>query len=200
VISRVSVHEKEWVKGLLESREASFRTIYDAYQRNIFSFAFYLSKSKDISEEVVQEVFIRLWENRGNLTPDTHLMAFLKKVTQNLVLDIFRKANADKNLQERLYNHMTAAATHHTPDKVLEKELATIYIQALNKLPPQQRLIFAMRNDQNLSYRQIADQLGLSRNTVRNHIHIATHSIRHYVEQNADLGFVIMALIFRRGS
>ena len=51
--------------GLVDGREETFHAIYDAYQRPLFSFAFYLSKSKESAEEVVQEVFIRLWEHRG---------------------------------------------------------------------------------------------------------------------------------------
>jgi RNA polymerase sigma-70 factor (family 1) len=197
VISSVSPKEREWVKGLLGGSEEIFRTVYDAYQRSIFSFAFYLTKSRGTAEDVTQEVFIRLWEKRESLAPDTHLLSWLKKVTQNRVLDIFRKASADKNLQEKLYTEMVTAS-ESTPDRTLERELAKIYHHALQQLTPQQRLVFSLRNDRNLSYQQIAVHLSLSRNTVRNHLSIATHSIRKYVEQNADLGFLVIAMYLNR--
>jgi RNA polymerase sigma-70 factor (family 1) len=188
-----SEQEREWVKGLLDENQAAFRAIYDAYQRPLFSFAFYLTKSRHTAEEVVQEVFIKLWEHRANLNADTFLLAYLKKMTQNLIFDIFRKANRDKSLQNRIFRNMQEG-DNQTSNLMLEKELSAIYQQALNALPPQQRIVFGLHRDENLSYQQIADQLGISRNTVRNHMSQAIHSVRHYVETNADLAS--LAVIF----
>ena len=190
---KVSDQEKEWVKGLLHNREDVFRVIYDAYQRPVFSFAFYLTKSKDSAEDITQEAFVRLWEKRANVSEDTFLLAYLKKITQNLVMDIFRKAGRDKNLQEKIWHNMSAAEGY-SPDPLLEKELAAVYLEALDRLPPQQRLVFTLRRDENLSYQQIAERLGLSRNTVRNHLTVAVHSIRHYVSENAELGALVIAI------
>jgi RNA polymerase sigma-70 factor (family 1) len=189
----VTAKEKEWVRGLLAGEETTFRSIYDAYQRPVFSFAFYLTKSKDVAEEVVQEVFIRLWERRANLDTETFLLAYLKKMTQNLIIDLFRKANRDKSFQARIYANMKEA-DDQTANLVLEKELSAVYQQALDNLPPQQRIVFTLSRDENLSYQEIADQLSLSRNTVRNHMTQAIKSVRLYVEHNADLA--TLAVIF----
>jgi RNA polymerase sigma-70 factor (family 1) len=194
----ISHKEKEWVRGLLESNESTFRTIYDAYHRQVFSFAFYLTKSSDIAEEVVQEVFIRIWEKRAQLAPDTYLLAYLKKITQNLVMDIFRKANRDRSLQQHIYNYMSKL-DQQGPDILLEKELNLAYRQALDRLPPQQKIIFTLSRDENLSYQQIADQLQLSRNTVRNHMAEAIKSVRHYIRHNTDFACLFMAIVLRDG-
>jgi len=193
-----SKNEKDWVKGLLQDGEDVFRSVYDAYQRPVFSFAFYLTKSRDIAEDITQEVFIRLWEKRSCLKEDVFLLAFLKKMTQNLVMDIFRKAARDKNLQAKIF-HSMSGSEEYSPDPVLEKELTALYIEALDRLPPQQRLVFTLRRDENLSYQQIAERLDLSRNTVRNHLTIAVHSIRHYVSQNAELGALVLAIFLDKG-
>jgi RNA polymerase sigma-70 factor (family 1) len=198
VIPLVSEHEKEWVRGLSENRQDIFRTVYDAYQRPVFAFAYYLTKSKDMAEDVVQEVFTLLWEKRGLLKPETFLLTYLKKMTQNKVIDIFRKATVDKKMAEKIYMAMTtqANAESYSPDYTLEKELSIIYQEALDRLPPQQRLVFTLRRDENLSYNQIADRLGLSPNTVRNHLTIATRSLHRYVGQHVDIGFLIAACLF----
>jgi RNA polymerase sigma-70 factor (family 1) len=192
----VSQQERDWVKGLLDGREEIFRAIYDAYQRPVFSFAFYLTKSKDTAEEVVQEVFIRLWEHRTKLNEETFLLAYLKKMTQNLIIDLFRKANRDKEMQTRIFAGMKEAASH-TTDRILEKEFSLIYQQALDALPPQQRIVFALSRDENLSYQEIAEHLRLSRHTVRNHMTQAIHAVRHHVRQNADLASLAVVLILR---
>jgi RNA polymerase sigma-70 factor (family 1) len=190
----VSQQEKDWVKGLLDGREEIFRQIYDAYQRPVFSFAFYLTKSKNTAEEVVQEVFIRLWEHRTKLNEETFLLAYLKKMTQNLIIDLFRKANLDKSLQARIYASMNEP-DNQTTDRILEKEFSLIYQQALDALPPQQRIVFALSRDENLSYQEIADRLRLSRHTVRNHMTQAIHAVRHHIRQNADLASVAAILL-----
>jgi RNA polymerase sigma-70 factor (family 1) len=192
----VSQQERDWVRGLLDGREEVFRAVYEAYQRPIFAFAFYLSKSKDTAEEVVQEVFIRLWEHRTKLDEETFLLAYLKKMTQNLIIDLFRKANLDKTLQARIFVSMNEP-DHQTTDRILEKEFSLIYQQALDKLPPQQRIVFALSRDENLSYQEIAERLRLSRHTVRNHMTQAIHSIRHHVRQNADLASLAVVLLLR---
>jgi RNA polymerase sigma-70 factor (ECF subfamily) len=193
-----SYNEKEWVKGLLESNQTTFRTIYDAYQHQVFSFAFYLTKSSDIAEEVVQEVFIRIWEKRAQLNPDTYLLAYIKKITQNLVMDIFRKANRERSLQQHIYNYMCKLEQQDT-DSLLEKELDLVYRQALQQLPPQQSIVFSLSRDENLSYQEIADQLHLSRNTVRNHMAEAIKSVRHYIRHNTDLACLFMAIMLKDG-
>lgn len=194
----VSLHEKEWVKGLLEDREDVFREIYDAYQRPIFAFAYYLTKSKDMAEDVVQEIFTKLWEKRSLLKTDTFLLSFLKTMTRNKIIDIFRKASLDKKIAGEIYKSMTTRtdANSYSEDQILEKEFSTIYIDALNRLPPQQRLVFSLRRDENMTYNQIASSLGLSTNTVRNHLTLATRSLHRYIGQHADISFVIAALVF----
>lgn len=198
MIPAVSEHEREWVRGLSESREDIFRTIYDAYQRPVFAFAYYLTKSRDMAEDVVQEVFTLLWEKRGLLNPDTFLLTYLKKMTRNRVIDIFRKAAVNKKFSEKIYTAMVtqANAESYSPDQTLEKEMAVIYQEALNQLPPQQRLVFSLRRDEKLSYNQIANRLGLSPNTVRNHLTMATRSLHRYATQHADLGFLLAFGLF----
>jgi RNA polymerase sigma-70 factor (ECF subfamily) len=192
----VTQQEKDWVKGLLDGREEIFRAVYDAYQRPVFSFAFFLTRSKDTAEEVVQEVFIRLWEHRTKLDEETFLLAYLKKMTQNLIIDLFRKANRDKDLQARIFAGMKEADSY-TTDRILEKEFSLIYQQALDALPPRQRIVFALSRDENLTYQEIALRLRLSRHTIRNHMAEAIHSIREHVRQNADLATLAVIFLLR---
>jgi RNA polymerase sigma-70 factor (ECF subfamily) len=186
--------EAQWVKGLLENSEEAFRALYDSYERPLYRFAVYLTKSPDIAEEVVQEAFIRLWEKRMNLAPDSHILGFLKKIVQNLVINIYKKAGRDRSLLRHIHQQMEVLE-HGNAGAVLEKELQRVYRAALDRLPPQQRAVFTLSRDGNLSYQEIADQLGLSRHTVRNHMVEALRSVRRYVAHNADLACLILAMI-----
>jgi RNA polymerase sigma-70 factor (ECF subfamily) len=189
----LTYHDTEWLQELARGSADAFRSIYEAYQQPLFSFAFYLTKSKDIAEEVLQEVFIKLWEKREQFQPDILLLPYLKKMSQNLVLDLFRKANRDRSYQRHLYEEMIKAS-RQSVDVFWEKELSRIYADAIRQLPPQQKLIYSLHRDQDLSYQEIAIQLGLSRNTVRNHMMTAIGAIRHYVENRTDLVCLILAI------
>jgi RNA polymerase sigma-70 factor (family 1) len=185
--------ESRLLHQLMEGDAQAFKEIYSTYQRKIFSFAFYLTKSKDVAEEIVQEVFIKLWEKRQNLREDTLLLPFLKKVTQNHVLDTFRKANSDKQLQKKIFDNL--ASLHQVDaDVLMEKQLEKVYLQAIEKLPPQKKIIYLLHRDEELTYEEIATKLGLSKNTVRNHMTEAIHSIRDHVRNNVDLACLVIAM------
>ena len=180
--------------ALLASGNATaFRTLYDQQQQQVFAFAFYLTKSKEIAETTVQEVFMRIWERRNEFTPETSLSAYIKAMTQNYVLDIFRKAGRDKNLLEHICQQ-AASLKDAAAEPLLERELKKIISDAIRLLPPQQRIVYLLHRDENLSYAAIATALQLSRNTVRNHMAVAIQSVRTYVAARHGLGVIFIAL------
>lgn len=190
--------ENELVQHLITGDANAFRDIYNAWHQKIFNFAFYLTKSKDLAEETVQEVFIKLWEKREALNPDTTLQSYLKKLSQNHIIDTFRKANTQKELQKKIFNNM--AALHQVPaDTLMQKQLEKAYMDAIDKLPPQKKIIYLMHRDEDLTYQEIAQRLGLSKNTVRNHMSEAIQSIRDHVRGNVDLACLIIAICLSKG-
>lgn len=171
----------------------AFNTIYEQYQQSVFAFAFYLTKSKELSEEVVQEVFVRVWEKKEQLPQDLVILPYIKRMTQNLVLDLFRKAGREQALQQKLQDAMSNLFSH-PDDQLQEKELRRIYRQGIDLLPPQKKIIYTLHRDHLLSYEQIALKLGLSPNTVRNHMAQAIRSVRDHVNRHSALLPVVILL------
>lgn len=186
LVKEATYSEARLLQLLAEGNAAAFREIYDRFQQSVFSFAFYLTKSKDLSEEIVQEVFTRIWEKREGLPEALLLLPYIKKMTQNLVLDIFRKAGREQAFQQFLYHEMTTVLTEPS-DALQEKELRRIYRDAIELLPPQKKIIFTLSRDHQLSYDQIAAKLHLSPNTVRNHMTEAIRSVRTHVEKHSTV-------------
>lgn len=186
-------NEEQLLKQLTAGDELAFNTIYEQHQQPVFAFAFYLTKSRELAEEVVQEVFVKLWEKKEQLPEHTILLPYIKRMTQNLVLDIFRKAGRNKALQLILHQAIPDLNLHPI-DQLQEKELRRIYRNAIDQLPPQKKIIYTLHRDHHLSYEQIAERLRLSPNTVRNHMTQAIHAVREHVSKHGDL-FLLTILL-----
>lgn len=185
--------ENKILHDLIQGDANAFRQVYDKWHERIFRFAFYLTKSQELAEEATQEVFIKLWENREGLKQGTTFQAYLRKLTQNHILDLYKKANAQKNLQKKIFDNM--AALHQVPaDTLLEKQLTKLQREAVEQLPPQQKIIYILSRDHEMTYDQIAEHLKLSRNTVRNQMSQAIQSVKGYVGGHTDLACLLIAI------
>ncbi|MGX5818635.1 RNA polymerase sigma factor [Chitinophaga lutea] len=188
--------EEELLLRSIRGDAAAFAELYEAHRDKVFAFAFTLCKSADTATEVVQEVFVRLWERRAQIEPGHSFAAYLRKITYHEVLGFFRKARRDRTLQDQLYANMQALQ-ESTPDELIGKELARLYQEAIDRLPTQKKQVYLLSRDAGLRYEDIAAQLGLSRNTVRNHMTEAIRQIRAYVSTHRDLAVLVLAICLR---
>jgi RNA polymerase sigma-70 factor (ECF subfamily) len=194
----LSNSEKGLLLQVIHGDADAFAEIYDQYKDRIFAFAFTLTKSKEIAEEATQEVFVKLWERRDQINTDYPLIPYIKKITYNYIISFFRKVKLDKQLQQNLYNNMEGLRNTNE-EELLQKELNKLYQQAIEQLPTQKRTAYTLSREQHLSYEEIALQMGISKNTVRNHMTEAIQFIRTYITTHTDLACLILAIcIYRR--
>lgn len=193
----MQVHQTEQTedKALLirlsEGDETAFVKIYNQYRHKIYTYAYQLSKSADTADEIVQQVFIRIWQKRAQLNTELSFNAYIRKITLNHVLNHLKKVARQKSLQEEVFQLMEIGNSH-TEDQLLEKELRKIYVDAIAKLPAQKKLIYQMSRTEELSHEEIALKLDISKNTVKNHMVEASRFIREYVRKNAGvIGFIM---------
>ncbi|HEY8897235.1 MAG TPA: RNA polymerase sigma-70 factor [Niastella sp.] len=195
--SELSNNEKGLLLQIISGDTDAFAEIYDLYKDRIFAFAYTLTKSKEIAEEATQEVFVKLWEKRDQINSDFPLTPYIKKITYNYIISFFRKVKLDKQLQQNLYRNMEALRNSNE-DEILQKELNNLYRRAIEELPQQKRTAYLLSREQHLSYEEIALQMGLSKNTVRNHMTEAIQFIRNYITNHADLACLILAICIHR--
>lgn len=187
------VNEHEVIEDFIRGDAAAFSDIYNLYKDKVFAFAYSLTKSREIAEEVVQEVFIRLWEKRGQIKLQGAFVPYVKTITYNYVMDFFRKVKNDRYLQQQIVARVQEIQTSGD-ELVFSRELQVIYQQAIDTLPPQQKRAYLLNKEDNLSYEEIAAILGISRNTVRNHLSDAIKNIRRYVSGNTDVAVIFLAM------
>lgn len=176
----------ELLTQLRNGDQTAFAEIYNQYRSKIFVYACGLCKSPDVSEEIVQEVFIKIWQKRDQINTELNFGAYIKKITLNHVLNHLKKVAREKTLQQQLFLFIETIR-NSTEDNLLEKELLKTYDDAIAKLPPQKKLIYNLSRNQDLSHDEIAKKLNISKNTVKNHMVEATRFIRNYVNQNGSV-------------
>lgn len=173
---------------------SAFREIYEAYQGRIFLFAYRLTKTKAAAEEIVQEVFVKLWEKRQQIDTEKNFSAYITRIARNLVLDGLKQASLDKKAQQKIYANMQALRST-TAEELLQKELDRLHRQAIDNLSPQKRKVYLLSREEELSYEQIAERLGISKNTVRNLMSSALQSIREELSNHPDLACMVVAIL-----
>lgn len=186
--------EMELLKQLITGDAESFKKLYEYYQRKIFLFALRLTKSNSEAEEIVQAVFVRLWEKREQIKIEKNFNAYILTITKNLVLDGMKKAAYHKVIQQKIYQNMQELR-NTSADQLIEKELAMLHQQAVDRLSPQKRIVFMLSREEELSYEEIAEKLGVSKNTVRNQMSDSLKSIREYLAGHPGIVFILLATV-----
>lgn len=174
--------------------ETAFAQIHQHYWNEIYALALAFLKSPAIAEDIIQEVFIKLWLKRTQLTDIQEFTPYLMVMVRNEIISHLRKdATRQKQLQQYISG---AAAAQELPAASIAETTAVIH-SALAQLPPKQQQIFAMSREQGLSHEAIAAQTGLSKKTVANTITIALNAIRTYLHRNGYLYWTGIPLLLR---
>lgn len=187
--------DRELVGQLIHNDEAAFGELYIRYKDKLYFFSLYLLKSADESNDIVQEVFTRLWESRSFLRPELSFSSFLYTMTRNRILNYFRDMDIDAKVKQII------AAEKVTEEETIDSELIyseyqKIFREAIDKLPPQRKRIFSLSRIENKSHKEIAEELGISVNTVQEHISAALSFIKLYFTQHTDISMGVLFATF----
>ena len=187
--------DKILVAQLKKGNEKAFKKLYNKYSDGIYGFSLKLLKSADFAEEVVQDVFLKVWNTRENLNIDLNFKSFVYTIAKNLSLNILNKAANDLNLRNQLLRIKPVANTS-TKDHLLDKEYELVKRNAIANLSQGRRKIFLMSREQGLSYEEIANELGISVNTVKTQMKASLKSLRDYLSKQGDIDFLLFFMIF----
>lgn len=178
-------NEPELLSQVAKGDEKAFRLIFDHYWRKIYSVAFTLTKSVELSEEIVQDVFLKIWLQKDRLPTVARFEAWLFVVARNHILNQLRKKTLDHHFTNHLetYFSMTAASPEQ---ELLQKEARLLINKVIEQLPARQREIYRLSRNEGLDVNTIAQQLGISPLTVKSHLTKALLNIRQSVNSFSD--------------
>lgn len=187
--------EKELLIQLRDGSCQALDYFYHQYSLRIYRKVFKMVRVEVIAEELMQDVFVKIWDRRQGIDPDQSFKSYLYTIAQNLVYDFYRKLAREEKLQG-LIKSANSEMYVHVEEEIFLKETSEILNNAINNLPSQQKLVFTLCKLEGKSYEDAGAALGISSSTINSHIVKATRSVKGYIfrEQNA-LFFFIFSLV-----
>jgi RNA polymerase sigma-70 factor (family 1) len=192
-MARITVEERQLVQRLKDGDQDAFRLIFDLYKNKLYNFCLRFTKSQEWAEEIVQDVFIKVWTNRVQIDSDLSFNAYLFKISKNLSLNFLKRAQLDLVVKRKLLLNIEETE-NLTEDFLTDQEYGHLLEEAIERLPPQQQLVFKMSRVEGMSHAEIAKELNLSKGTVKNYIMLAVSNVCRFLNINADK--VILILLF----
>ncbi len=176
--------EKRILKELKYGSKKAFEYVFKAYYASLCRYAEEILRDSDQAEDVVEIIFIRIWEERKKLDYHTSFRSYLYRSTYNACLNVIRKRKSESKYRDFFLNHADFSKTHdygsssYPLSGIIEKEMEGGIAKVIDALPPQCKKIFLMSRVDNLSHQEIADKLDLSLNTVKSQIMNALKKIQ----------------------
>lgn len=173
-----SINTDDDLIALLKKDDSiAFETLYLRYSEKLYYFAIRYLKSKEDAEGLVQDIFTKIWEIRKNLNSGQSFSSFLFTIAKNTIFNKHRKKLNENAYREHLRNYFDEVYDKTENDIILDDMKARID-KSVEKFPPQRKLIYQLSREEGLSYKEIAEQLGISEKTIEAHIRLALKTLR----------------------
>ena len=173
----------------------AFDLVYQRYAGKLYAFSLKYLKSKEESEELVQSVFLKVWENQKNLKKDTSFKSYLFTIAYNEICNLFRRRKYQQNLITKIETE-SSEASGETEDQIEFQFVLEQVDQIIARLPEKQKTIFLKSRQEGKSNKEIADELGLSRGTVDNYISESLKFIRSNLKDKHFSTLLFISLFF----
>jgi RNA polymerase sigma-70 factor (ECF subfamily) len=171
-------NDVELMREIKADNMFAFDVLYKKYSKKVFKFGYSILKSTEESENLIQDVFLNLWENRHKVENDSSIKSYVFTITYNSAISVLRK----KAREEKFIEYLKSLQELHEEPANAEieyNELSDKLDRIINKLPKRQREVYHLHKIEGLSYKQIAERLGISVNTIENHMAGALRTIRN---------------------
>jgi len=172
--------EKVLLSRLREGDRHAFQTVYQRHKISIAAAIYRMVKDPELVEDLLQEVFIRLWEHRQRIDPGLPVGGYLHRIAQNLVCDFFRKLSRDKKMQDQVWTRIQPSAIS-VGERLEDREQQELIHAAINLLPPKRREVYILCKFESKSYEEVSLMLNINMSTVNDHIYKANQFLKKYL-------------------
>lgn len=182
-------------RQLAEGNEEAYRSLFHYFTPRLQPFVFSIVKSEVVAEEIVQEVMLKLWTHRQSIIEKENPSSWVFTVASNQAISFLRRVAQERRYIDSIKASMeTIRQKNPSEEQLIYRENVQLLKSAIDQLPPQQQLIYRMSRMEGLTHKEIADKLGISSHTVKNHLVSATKSILARISKN----FIFFSVFFLR--
>jgi RNA polymerase sigma-70 factor (family 1) len=185
-------NEKQLLSEIAAGDEFAFREIFDYYRKPIYAYAVQLLKNEAMADEIVQDVFLKVWMHRDRLTTILHFRAWLYSVARNGMIDAFKQQMKEASFKKTA---LLTVVSNETEEHLREKEYDQLVNEAVESLSPKQQLIYNLSRKKGLKHEEIASQLNISTNTVKTHLVNALRAMRKHLAPHLHV-LILLHVLF----
>ena len=196
IITKLSKHVKkikeldlELFKKACNGNEQAFTTFFNNYYEQLYRFAGRFIKDSDAAENIIQNMFVYIWVRRTNINVEQNVKAYLYTSVRNQCINFLKKSKRTFNLN--MNTEVQIESIKSPEENLIKDEMFTAVHNAIERLPEKCRRIYLMKKYDELSYKEIAEILGISINTVKTQMKRALKSL---LKQLENLSSIIMFL------
>lgn len=197
-IRKTNYTESELLMDVKLGSRRAFEQLYNLHRLMIYDNLRRLIRDEGIVKEILQDVFLKIWERRTELDPDKSFRAYLFRIARNMVMDYYRKVKREKKLVDNL--QVFASEVSDQPmESVISSDEEELLMGAIATLSPQRKRIFMLCKLEGKSYEEVSQILGVSSSTISDHIVKATRTIRHRLICQTKTGCILFVpFLFER--
>ena len=174
----------------------AFDALYNYYAHKLHEFVLRFLKQEADAEEIVQEVFIKIWESRGKIDIYQSFEAFLFTIAYNTSMSLLRKRLSETKSREYLKSLQSVGYVENGIEELQYKELNQQVQDLLKNLTPRQREIYFLSREEGLTHKEIAEKLHISENTVKNHLVNTLKYIKSHIDSSLAVNALFLCLFF----
>lgn len=188
------ISEEHLLQKLRNGDKEAFKALYELYHGRLTLKLVYLLKSDELAQDVLQDIFVKIWEIRESIDPTRNFGGLLYKMATNLVKNVFRKSIYDQLMRREFAENDSYSPFEDVDD---ESNAKTILNIALDKLTPRQREVYCMHKIEGLSYREIGRLLNISDSAINHHIQLANKQLKEILKTDNIIILLILSFLLR---
>lgn len=184
--------EERLISALKLGSSNAFDSIYQIYSKRLYAYCLQFTKSPEESEEIMQDVFVKLWLNRAHIRQNETLRSLLFIMAKHHLINAYR-SKINHPVYEDFVDYKHTLSVEDTPHHLEYKEFMQGFQKAMQSLPDTQRKVINMSRIHQLSNKEIAEKLSLSEQTVKNQLSLGLKSLKEKL--NKFLWFILLLFI-----
>lgn len=193
-----NLSEKELVASLKDGSKSAFEALYNQYKKRLAGNLFKLLKSDDLTLEILQDLFLKIWDTRAQIDPEKSFKSYLFKIASNMVMDYYRRAARDKVMRDKMIQASTELYSH-IEEQLFRKENAELLQEAIDLMPPQRKRIYTLCKLEGKSYKEIEQILGINEKSINSHLFQANKFLKQHFMTGSGKGWVLLVGMILKG-